>query len=152
MNRGSLNDGAFRPTIVVGYYARRRRPAIERGIMPGMAAVGEYLRQCRVARGWTQDDAAEESGFSSRIVSDWENAVKVPGADSLFQYLDVLGGSIEEAQRAFLGRPAHAFSVMDDFEARVQAELDAGDREAFDGAMRVLRSLWRRRPGAGKNG
>ncbi len=53
--------------------------------------VGENVRSRRVAKGWTQEQFAEASGFSQQYISGLEQGRRNPTVVSLFELAQALG-------------------------------------------------------------
>jgi transcriptional regulator with XRE-family HTH domain len=53
--------------------------------------VGENVRAMRIARGWTQEQFAERSGFSQQYISGLESGRRNPTVVSLFELAQALG-------------------------------------------------------------
>lgn len=53
--------------------------------------LNEKLRQYRKARGWTQDDLAERSGFSRSSIINWESGKRAPRSVDIDKLAIVLG-------------------------------------------------------------
>ena len=53
--------------------------------------VGENVRSLRLARGWTQEQFAERSGFSQQYISGLESGRRNPTVVSLFELAQALG-------------------------------------------------------------
>ena len=53
--------------------------------------VGTNVRALRVARGWTQEQFAERSGFSQQYISGLESGRRNPTIVSLFELAQALG-------------------------------------------------------------
>ena len=56
----------------------------------------EKLKQYRKARGWTQDDLAERSGFSRSSIINWESGKRAPRTVDIDKLAMVLGVSARE--------------------------------------------------------
>jgi transcriptional regulator with XRE-family HTH domain len=54
------------------------------------AALGEQLRQLRVAKGWTQEELADSAGVDRKSISRFENGVYSPSLDRMFLLADAL--------------------------------------------------------------
>jgi transcriptional regulator with XRE-family HTH domain len=52
--------------------------------------VGNRVREARVARGWTQEEFAEKSGFSQQYISDLERGRRNPTIVSLYEMAQAL--------------------------------------------------------------
>jgi transcriptional regulator with XRE-family HTH domain len=64
--------------------------------------VGENVRTLRLAKGWTQEEFAERSGFSQQYISGLESGRRNPTIVSLFELAQALG-----TQPDLLLRPQH---------------------------------------------
>lgn len=60
----------------------------ERG---GSAAVGVRIRIARAARGWSQRELAQRTGFDATAVSHWERGERLPSIESLRELSRALG-------------------------------------------------------------
>lgn len=59
-----------------------------------MSLLGERLEKARKARGWTQYQMSEYSGFSRSAVINWEKGVRSPDAEALNKLAKTLNVSI----------------------------------------------------------
>lgn len=59
-------------------------------------SIGRFLRELRVGRGLTQEQAAAELGVSARTVSRWETGTNLPDLEVLVCLADFYGVSIRE--------------------------------------------------------
>jgi transcriptional regulator with XRE-family HTH domain len=55
------------------------------------AIVGTNVRAMRLAKGWTQEQFAERSGFSQQYISGLESGRRNPTVVSLFELAQALG-------------------------------------------------------------
>lgn len=53
--------------------------------------LGTRLYDLRMARGWTQEQLAERTGFARETISEWENGNHSPLLDHLILLTDALG-------------------------------------------------------------
>lgn len=106
-----------------------------------MAAVGEYLRECRLASGLTQEQVAEELGITSKTVGNWENAREEPSFDYLMRLANRINADLEEVKRLYLELP-EGDNVIDDLRAEV-ASLMAQAQELSDRVRKPLRRVKR---------
>lgn len=61
-----------------------------------IAMLNEKLRQYRKAKGWTQDDLAERSGYSRSSIINWESGKRAPRTVDIDRLAIVLGVSPRE--------------------------------------------------------
>ncbi len=61
--------------------------------------VGENVRRIRIAKGLTQEQFAERSGFTQQYISDLERGRRNPTVVSLFELSQALGSSPVELLR-----------------------------------------------------
>lgn len=54
-------------------------------------ALGERVRELRLAKEWTQEDLAHETGFDRKSINRLETAAYSPAVDRLFVLADALG-------------------------------------------------------------
>lgn len=59
-------------------------------------SIGRFLRELRVGRGLTQEQAAAELGVSARTVSRWETGANLPDLEVLVCLADFYGVGIRE--------------------------------------------------------
>ena len=105
---------------------------------------GAYFAERRKASRLTQENVADRLGASRGSVQNWEYGQQVPEGEYLLRLCDLIGADIREVQRLYLGREPQVQHAVDDFEARVNADLAAGDREFFGALMQPIRALLRR--------
>lgn len=55
--------------------------------------VGRNVRSARIARGWTQEELAERSGFSQQYISGLEQGRRNPTIVTLYEFSVTLGVS-----------------------------------------------------------
>ena len=67
------------------------RPEATKGRMDMRVLVGSNVRALRLARGWTQEELAERSGFSQHYVSSLETGRRNPTVVTLFEIAQALG-------------------------------------------------------------
>lgn len=60
-----------------------------------MATVGDRIRECREARGWTQERLAQSAGISKGFLSDLENDKRNASSEYILKIADTLGVSID---------------------------------------------------------
>ncbi|MFA7262539.1 MAG: helix-turn-helix transcriptional regulator [Caulobacter sp.] len=58
--------------------------------------VGENVKRLRLARGLTQEQFAERSGFSQQYISDLERGRRNPTVVSLFELAQALGAAPQD--------------------------------------------------------
>lgn len=57
--------------------------------------IGEKILNMRKARGWSQEDLAEQVGVSRQAVSRWESGTAKPDADKIIAICDLFGVSAD---------------------------------------------------------
>ena len=68
-----------------------------------MKQFGAYLKRLRDDAGLSQEEAAQRFGMSVKTLSNWENGKRVPDFAKAARYIEMLGGSLEEAASWALG-------------------------------------------------
>lgn len=58
--------------------------------------VGDNVKRLRLARGLTQEQFAERSGFSQQYISDLERGRRNPTVVSLFELAQALGAEVQD--------------------------------------------------------
>lgn len=71
--------------------------------------IKEMLRQFRRAKGWTQNDLAERSGYSRSSIINWESGKRAPRSVDIEKLADVFGVSPSE----FLNNSNEQVGVQD---------------------------------------
>lgn len=64
------------------------------------ADLGQFLRDLRLQRGWTQTQLADELGVTRQYVAEIEKGKANLYSDRLFQSLRLLGGTLRAQQRS----------------------------------------------------
>lgn len=60
-----------------------------------MATVGDRIRECREARGWTQERLAQSAGISKGFLSDLENDKRNVSSEYILKIANSLGVSLD---------------------------------------------------------
>lgn len=58
--------------------------------------INESIKQCRVSRGYTQEDIAEKMGLSKQFILQLENGDRKIPVDRLIQMADIFECSLDE--------------------------------------------------------
>lgn len=58
--------------------------------------IGQFIKELRKKKGFTQEQLAETLGVSSRSISRWENGINMPDFDIVIQLANLFEISIEE--------------------------------------------------------
>lgn len=89
-----------------------------------MATSGDRIRECREARGWTQEKLAQSAGISKGFLSDLENNKTNISAEYILKIANALGVSLDYLLRGeATQRDAERSPV------RIPAELSAAAQE-----------------------
>ena len=65
--------------------------------------LGDALRQLRMAGRFTQAEICARTGLRTPQLSRWENGHEVPTLESLVKFLNAVGASLADLERALLG-------------------------------------------------
>ena len=68
--------------------------------------MGEKILALRKARGWSQEELAEQIGVTRQAVSRWESGAAKPDADKIIAVCDLFGVSADYLLRDFAGSAA----------------------------------------------
>jgi transcriptional regulator with XRE-family HTH domain len=63
-----------------------------------MTKGGQLIKTSRKARGYTQQEVANQTGYSRRTIQSWENGEHEPRDSCVEDILDFLGFSREQAE------------------------------------------------------
>jgi transcriptional regulator with XRE-family HTH domain len=89
-----------------------------------MATVGDRIRECREARGWTQERLAQSAGISKGFLSDLENDKRNVSSEYILKIANTLGVSLD-----YLVRGEATQRDTERSPVRIPAELSAAAQE-----------------------
>lgn len=116
-----------------------------------MAALGVYISELRLLRGFTQKQVGDAAGVTDSSVRTWEKGKHEPGAGALVKVLDYLGGAYEDADLLLrsgdveagrlLARRRHKNAPLSHEERQLLDRITVLQGSRRQAAVQVLRDL-----------